>query len=469
MMEEIEEGRVNCILCKDLSRLGREYIETGRYLRRVFPAYGVRFIAINDNIDTLNDSGDDLAVSLKSITNDAYCRDISIKTRSALRIKRIAGDYTGAFPVYGYKKDENNRNQLIIDDYPASVVREIFQLKLDGHSSARIADILNERCVLSPIEYKKEKGIPHPKGGYSDKDDAKWSATTIIRILKDEIYIGTLSQGKSGTPNYKLRELKVKPESEWLRKENAHERIIEKHKFDLIQRILALDTRTSPHSNKVYLFSGILVCGCCGNRMTRKTNSYKEEKYHYYYCPTTKKKGCLNSAFIKEEDLTESVLLNLKAHIASVASLDELIKKLDATRIAQELASHLKEQLTENERRLEKIREFKAKLLENMICGNLSKEEHKSLKSKYTDDADALISANMNIQREIDSVLACNHERLMWIEHFKNFSKLDVIDRKTVINLLQCIQVISKTELKIVFNYQDEYENAMTVLRKGVA
>jgi DNA invertase Pin-like site-specific DNA recombinase len=175
MMEEIEEGRVNCVLCKDLSRLGREFIETGRYLRRVFPAYGVRFIAINDNIDTLKDSGDDLTVSLKSIINDAYCRDISIKTRTALDAKRAEGDFTGAFPVYGYKKDEANRNKLVIDDYPASVVREIFRMKLDGHSAARIASQLNDNCVLSPIEYKKDRGLPHPKRGVSDKNGAKWS------------------------------------------------------------------------------------------------------------------------------------------------------------------------------------------------------------------------------------------------------------------------------------------------------
>jgi DNA invertase Pin-like site-specific DNA recombinase len=313
MMADIKEGRINCVICKDLSRLGREYIETGRYLRRIFPAYGVRFIAINDNIDTLSDSGDDLVISLKSIINDAYCRDISIKTRSALNAKRANGDFTNAFPVYGYIKDKDNHNQLIIDEIPAGIVREIYRMKLDGCSAARIAEQLNERCVLSPLEYKKAMGLPHPKGGYSDKEDAKWSAPTILRILKDITYTGTLVQGDVGTPNYKLKNTIVRPESEWHKTENAHEKIIEKHNFDLVQKLLLLDTRTSPNSDKVYLFSGILICGCCGGRMTRKTVPYKNKKNYYYYCPTTKKHGCTIATNLREEALVKCVLANLKS------------------------------------------------------------------------------------------------------------------------------------------------------------
>jgi len=147
MMADIESGKVNCCITKDLSRLGREYIETGRYLRRIFPAYGVRFIAINDSIDTLNDSGDDLTVSLKNIINDAYCRDISIKTRSALDVKRASGDFVGACPVYAYTKSPENHNRLEPDDYAANIVRDIFRMKQGGKSAAKIAGILNERGI----------------------------------------------------------------------------------------------------------------------------------------------------------------------------------------------------------------------------------------------------------------------------------------------------------------------------------
>jgi hypothetical protein len=464
MMEMIYAGEINCIICKDLSRLGREYIETGRHLRRIFPAYGVRFVAINDNIDTLNDNGDDLTVSLKSIINDAYCRDISIKTRSALDVKRANGDFTGACPVYGYKKDENNHNLLVIDDYPASVVQDIFRMKLDGMAAARIADTLNSIGVLSPMEYRKDRGLPYPKGGYADNDGAKWVPNTIIRILKDETYIGTLVQGKTSTPNYKLKNVVQRPKKEWHIFENAHPAIIRRHNFDLVQKIMRLDTRTSPSGDKVYMFSGILICGCCGNRMTRKTVPSKGTKYYYYWCPTGKKNGCTRSAMLKESDLIGCVLESVKAHVTNVASLDAILENLDSTRIARELSERLTVQIADNERRIEKLREFKAGLYENMICNNLDKDEYKVLKIKYSSESDSLAEANEKLRCEIESVLSCDHERMMWTEHFANFGELDELDRKTVIHLIHSIKVISKTEIEITFNYRLEYENAMSVL-----
>ena len=461
MMEFIQDGGADCVITKDLSRLGRDRIETGRYLRRVFPAFGVRYIAIIDNIDTLNDSTDGLFVSVKSIFNEEQCRDASIKTRDALNTKRADGQYTGACPVYGYKKDENSHNHLVIDEYPAGIIRDIFRMKIDGCSASRIAQTLNERGVLSPMEYRKDRGLPYPKGGYADRDGAKWSPTTIIRILNDETYTGTLVQGKTGTPNYKLKEVLVKPESEWHRTESAHEAIILRHNFDLVQKIMRLDTRTAPKGDKVYLFSGILICGSCGNRMTRKTNRYKGEKYNYYHCPTGKKNGCAQPVMLKEDVLIDSIFGSVKAHISNIASLETLIAGLDATRIARELADRLVQQVEENERRLEKIRGFKASLYENMMNDNLSKVEYKALKDGYSIDADTLVAANARLQTEIEAVLSCKHERLAWMGHFTKFENLEAIDRRTVIHLVHSIRVLSKTEIEINFNYQLEYDNAV--------
>ena len=469
MMAFIQDGGANCVITKDLSRLGRDRIETGRYLRRIFPAFGVRFIAVTDNIDTLNDSTDGLFVSVKSILNDEYCRDVSIKTRSALEVKRANGDYTGACPIYGYRKDENDRNKLVIDEYAAEIVRDIFRMKIDGYSAARIAALLNERGVLSPLEYKKDRGLPHPKGGFADKNSAKWSATSIIRILSDETYTGTLIQGKSGTPTYKLKELVQKPEEEWLRYENAHEPIIMRHNFDLVQKIMRLDTRTAPKGDKVYLFSGILVCGCCGNRMTRKTVPYKDTKHYYYWCPTGKKNGCGGSVMLKESDLIDCVLGNIVAHITNIASLETLLSGLDATRIARDMADRLAGQIAENERRLDKIREYKSSLYENMINGNLTKDEHKALKAKYTADSDTLVTANAGLRNEIEAVLSCKHERMAWTGHFTKFETLDTIDRKMVMHLIHSIRVLGKSEIEINFNYQFEYDNAVEFFAKEAA
>lgn len=469
MMADIESGKINCVIVKDLSRLGREYIETGRYLRRIFPAYGVRFIALNDNIDTLRDSGDDLVVSVKSVINDAYCRDISVKTRSALNIKRDNGDFVGACPVYGYKKDDNNRNRLAIDEYPAGIVRDIFRMKMEGMSALKISETLNDLGVLSPMEYKKDRGLPHPTGGYADKEGAKWSATTIIRILNDETYTGTLIQGRQGTFNYKIKDLIDKPEDEWKRTDDAHDAIIPKQDFDLAQKIMRLDTRTAPGGEKVYIFSGVLICGCCGARMTRKSVPYKNEKHHYYYCPTTKKCGCLKGVNLKETELADCILESVKAHILNVASLESIIIAGEGQRIVDALTKQYTTQIDENERQLGQISGFKATLYENMISGLLSKEDYKALKTKYSTDETRLRDSIDVIAEQLEDTLAGKSERLRWVEHFKNFDGLTEIDRHTVVSLIQSIRIIGKTELIITFNYQAEYEAVLALLGKEVA
>ncbi len=468
MMNDISSGKINCVIVKDLSRFGREYIETGKYLRRIFPAYGVRFIAINDNIDTLKDSNtDDLTMSIKNIMNDSYCRDISVKTRSALETKRNNGDYVGACTIYGYKKDEENKNHLVIDEYASKIVQDIFRMKIEGISAAKIADELNRLGVLSPIEYKKNKGLPHPSGGYADKDNAKWSATTIIRILKDETYTGILLQGKQSTYNYKLKNLINKPASEWVRKENTHEAIIKKHDFDLVQRIMQLDTRTSPNKTNVYLFSGILICGDCGNRMTRKSVPYKDKNYYYYYCPTGKKNGCNSSNMIKESNLIECVSENLKAYINSIISFEELINSINSERINKELVNKLMLQIKENERLIEEAKRYKAGLYENFVSGNINKEDYTIYKKMYDDDRMRLENAVVELQTELDDVMNNRGENFKWIEHFKKYSDLKEINRKAVIQLIKSIKVFSKNEIQINFNYQLEYKKALSILTEN--
>lgn len=468
MMQDIVEGKINCVIVKDLSRLGREYIETGRYLRRIFPAYGVRFIAINDNIDTAHEhAGDDLNISMKNLINDAYCHDISVKTRSALEVKRKKGDYVGACPVYGYRKSEENRNQLVVDEYAARVVRDIFRAKIDGRSAKRIADELNALGVLSPLAYKINRGLPHPKGGFADRLDAKWSATTVIRILQDEIYTGTLVQGRQGTYNHKLRNVIQKPEEEWIRVENAHEAIIRKRDFDLVQHIMGLDTRTAPEGEKVYLFSGLLVCGCCGARMTRKTNTMGGKKYIYYHCPTGKKNGCTHPVMLREDDLIQCVLASVQAHIKNVVSVDELLNSISEETINRELVAGCKAQIEENRAQLEQIGMFKAGLYENFVKGMLDKAEYKSLRDGYSERMEELRSAIDQLRQEMERVTDRTSKRQKWAQQFREFSNMTELDRRAVVTLIQSIRIISKTELKITFRYQMEYDAALQKLSQA--
>ncbi|MDO4988710.1 MAG: recombinase family protein [Synergistes sp.] len=468
MMQLVTDGSINCVIVKDLSRLGREYIETGRYLRRIFPTYGVRFIAITDNIDTAHENGsDDLTVSVKNIMNEAYCRDISIKTRTALEVKRRNGDFVGAFTVYGYMRSEENKNQLVPDPYASRVVQDIFRMRLDGSSASKIASELNRLGILSPLAYKKNNGLPYAKKGYADKDNCKWSATTIIRILQDEIYTGTLVQGKQGTPHYKIKQMEQRPSSEWIRVPNAHEALVQKQDFELVQHISNLDTRTAPQKDSVYLFSGVLICGCCGGRMTRKTNRSNGKEYHYYYCPTGKKNGCGHAVMLKEDNLIECVRENLKAYIDNVVSLDALLQGIDQETINQTMVKEYTDHITDNERRLEQTLEFKARLYENLVSGALTREEYASYKANYTRQAEQIRASIQALKNKLNDVLENKSERNRWISHFTEFSSLETLDRKAIVHFIKSIRVVGKKELDITFNFQDEYKKAVQLLRQA--
>lgn len=468
MMDDIRAGKVNCVIVKDLSRLGREYIDTGRYLQRIFPAYGVRFISINDGIDTANErAGDDLTIGLKNMINDAYCHDISVKTRSALRAKREKGDYVGACPIYGYQKNPENRNQLVIDEDAARVVRDIYRRKIDGASAKRIATELNRLGVLSPSQYKISRGLPHPSGGFADVPGAKWSAKTVLRILQDETYTGVLLQGKQETYNHKLKNLVTNPQEEWVRTEGAHEPIILRRDFELVQKILSLDTRTAPDGKEVYLFSGLLICGCCGGPMTRKIRKSGDKQYIYYYCPTGKKKGCDSPVMVREDALTACVLESLQGHIQSVITLDKLLDSMGEEQINRELIAGYTAQIRENEIQLEKARNFKRGLYEKFINGLISKQEYRDWKAEYTVQIEQLQDAICTLRQSVENTVHNTDDRQRWMQHFKQFSTMKELDRRAVVALIQSVRVLSKQELDITYRYQAEYEQELDRFSHG--
>ena len=267
----MRSGAVNCVVVKDLSRLGRNYIETGKVLQE-FADHGVRFIAINDGYDTANAQGQasTILLPIKNLMNDSYSRDISVKIRSHLEVKKRKGQFVGAFAAYGYLKSPDDKNQLVVDDYAAEVVRDIFRWKLEGMSQQGIADRLNADGVLSPSEYKRSLGMKYISG-FKSNPQAKWSAVAVGRILKNPLYIGVMVQGKTGRPNYKIKKLMEKPEDEWIRVPGAHEPIISEVDFRTVSGLLRRDTRIAVQKKTVYPFSGLLFCADCKQNMIRKT------------------------------------------------------------------------------------------------------------------------------------------------------------------------------------------------------
>lgn len=285
MLEDIRRGIVDCVVLKDLSRFGREYIDSGKYIERLFPALGVRFIAINDNYDSLKgkNQADEIIIPFKNLINDAYCRDISIKIRSNLEIKRKKGECVTPFVAFGYRKTKTDKHKLEIDPSAGSVVQDIFKMKLRGMSQDAIANRLNELGILSPFEYKISSGS-HYETGFRQKEQALWSSVTVRRILKNEVYIGNLVQGKRTTPNHKVKQTYVKPEDDWIRIEKNHEPLVSDRDFEIVQRLLGMDTHTSPDQKQVYLLSGIAVKDL--SRLGRnyvETSNYIERVFPFFH------------------------------------------------------------------------------------------------------------------------------------------------------------------------------------------
>lgn len=467
MMDDVKAGKINCIIVKDISRLGREHVETSRYLCRILPAYGVRFIAINDHIDTAHQqNGDDLLIAVKTMTNDSVCRNSSVSTRSALQAKRKSGAYVGACPIYGYQKDPEDRNHLVIDEYASLVVQDIYRRRIEGASACKIAEELNRQGVLSPLAYKVSRGLPHPAKGFADSPDSKWSPTAIIRILQDETYTGTLIQGKTTTPNYKLKNVVRKPVKEWTRVENTHQPIVSKRDFDLVQQLAQLDTRAAPEKDSVYMFSGLLICGCCGGRMTRKTNIYKGQRYIYYHCPTGKAHGCQHPARIREDDLVQCVLSCLQAHIKSVVSLKELLNSISREQINHDLVEKYTTEIADNNRQLEEASRMKATLYGNLVKGILDKKEYRSLMDYYSAQEEQAQDAIALLREKLEQAQDDSSSRLKWARHFEEFASMTELDRRAVVTLIQSITVRNKKEIEVSFRFQEEYEDTLKLLSR---
>ena len=266
MIADIESGSVNCVIVKDLSRFGRDYIETGRYIQKIFPSLGVRFIALADHYDSFfaGSSESSIVLPVKNFINDSYCRDISVKVKSALESRRKNGKLVSPFAVYGYAKDQKDKNHLVVDEYAAVNVRNIFKWKIEGMAVSAIAKRLDSLGILPPREYKKSIGVKF-NGGFSGTGKSLWSSTAVKRILTNEIYLGHLVQGKSQKVNYKVQKVIAKPEKDWVRAEHTHKAIITEDDFNIVQNLLKSDSRKSPDMKEAGRFSGLLFCGDCGD------------------------------------------------------------------------------------------------------------------------------------------------------------------------------------------------------------
>lgn len=470
MMESVKNKEINCIIVKDFSRLGRNFIETGKYIEKIFPFMGVRFISVNDNYDSARarTSSENLIIPVKNLINDTYCRDISIKIRSHLAIKRERGECIAPFAVYGYKKDEKNKNQLVVDEEAAAIVCEIFKRKLDGFSAQAIANWLNRQGVLSPLEYKHSKGSRYFTT-FKQKDKSRWTAVAVFRILKNPAYIGTLVQGKRSTPNYKVRKLFDVPEKQWVSVPNSHEAIVSKEIFESVEKLLLADTRTAPSQNCTYPLSGLLYCGDCGRSMVRKNNSYANKPYIYYICSGYKnREGCRMSHSIRDRALEGAVLAALKGYIAAVLDIEDILKRIAELPYTSREVKKAEAKIQAKWQEIERYQHYKIRLQEDYADGLLSSEDYIAFKERYDMRILEAEEAIQNLNVEIEHLTKENTGEQQWISYFKEYKNIDGLTRKLTVALIQRIEVYGGKKIHIQFKFRVELLGAKTAVKTEI-
>lgn len=466
MIEDIKAGTVNCVIVKDLSRFGRNFVEAGRYIDQIFPEYGIRFIAINDNFDSARgrSQSDNVLLPFLNLVNDAFCRDISIKVRSQLEIKRKKGDFIGSFAVYGYLKDPADHHKLIVDEFAAAVVRDVFKWKIEGASQQRIADKLNERGVLSPMEYKRYCGMAY-RSGFQVNPKSKWTAVAVGRILKNEWYIGTLVQGKRTTPNHKVKKTIEKPREEWIRIENNHTPIISRDDFSIVGQLLSRDTRIAPKQETVSLFSGLIFCAGCGQNMVKNGVCQKGKTYSYYMCCTNRTTKKCSSHRISEQAVQDAVLASLKQHIDHILRIEKTIAYIETLPLQKEEVQKLDAQLVRKQEEIERYQQLKATLYESLKDGLLDKNEYLEMRALYDGKLGEAKKAEIALKQEQEHSLQNRTEELLWIQRFKAYQNIDRLDRRIVVTLIERIVVYEDCRIDIRFQYQYDYDRAMEFIQ----
>lgn len=465
MMEAVKAGEINCIIVKDLSRFGREYIDAGRYIEKIFPQLGVRFIAVNDNYDSLNFStSDSLIVPIKNFLNDSYCRDISIKVRSNFESRRRNGEFVSNYTPYGYLRSPNDKTQLVIDEAAGEVVRDIFRWKVEGMSPVTIAEKLNLRGVLSPSEHKRSIGINY-KTAFQTNARSKWSPKTVIRILTNEVYTGVLIQGKRTTPNYKVKHTIVKDEQDWSRIEHAHEPIIQVREFELVQKLMQEDSRRASGSDTVYPLSGRVYCGTCGALAKRYSVTYNGSKYAYYTCPNTTKEGSCEKRRISEKELENTVLTLLQSEIKLVLNMERALSQIKELAWEHREITRLDKAIEVKMAEAEKCRTMKVSIYEDLQEGLISQEEFLQMKEGYSQQISEIEQDIGKLKKERAMIQEGVADRSGWLSQFRKYQNLPSLSRAAVVNLVDQIQLYPDKKIRVVLRYQDQLADMMEFLR----
>lgn len=456
MLKDIKAGKVNCVIVKDLSRFGRDYIDTGRYLERDFPEMGVRFISVTDSIDSMKQAYD-MLLPIKNIFNEQYARDISKKVQTAVKTKQKAGEFIGAFTSYGYKKSPVDKNKLIIDEYSADVVRRIFSLYIQGYGKQKIAKLLNEEGILCPSEYKRAMGLNYHNPNRLEST-TYWSYSTINSILHREMYVGNMVQG---TKHQRMRSKQKKMAKEdWIIVEDTHEPIIDKETWEKAQSLLHKRTRELDLETNKNIFAGFVKCGDCGRAMAK--NMWRRadgSKTYSLYCGTYKRNGkqyCTPHT-LPMAVLEQIVLEDLKTLVQNVGDLRELVsaQHLSASKMKRVADTEISKIRSE----LERVKRLKQSVYEDYKEELITKEEFLSYREDYQKKEELYSKQIEALEEKKNDSITDDVFDTPWLKKLLELKDIEKLDREIVVEMISEIKVYENRKIKITYNFSNELEH----------
>ena len=458
LIRDIESGKINCIIFKDNSRLGRNYPELGRLMEDYFPQKGVRVISVLNNLDSVKDPRGycSAIVSFSNIVNDDYIRQLSIKIKCTLTMKRERGEFIGNYAPFGYQKAPADRHRLVVDEEQAEIVRKIFDWYEDGMSASSIAKRLNAMQIMTPGDFKIRDGcksfITHDRN--SSKLHA-WTTTTIATILKNEVYIGNMVQGKHKSVSYRSKKMMLTDESEWTVVEGTHAPIISDEQFAIIHERFARRARISPGKTHVYPLSGLVSCGACGHRMNRVVS----QGYARYRCITrTYAPDKCQCPSIKEEYLEELILQTLQSLIARLVDVKAVIDAARQFKTINGAKNEYMLALNKAKREQERLQDAQFHLYADLQSGLIPQTQYLQFQKRYEAEIAAQEAKIEHLNQGLLQLKEARQQDDEFVAFFQKYGNIQKLDWDTVNQLIQKVVFHDKQHVDIYFRFADEYE-----------
>lgn len=449
MIEDAKKKRINVILVKDLSRFGRNYIEIGQYTDYLFPSIGCRFIALNNGIDTLNQGGSNEVMGFLNLFNEFYSRDTSKKVKAVKKACAESGKFLGTYAPYGYRKSPDNKHHLLIDEDYAPIVRRIFNLRCQGKGFRAIAVILNAEGIEPPGDlYYQRKGVQDPRRHVNHK----WADATVKGIIRNEVYIGNMVQGKTGTMSYKSRKLVAKPEDEWIRAENTHEPIISKEVWKIVTELDAKKVKKRPTSKgNSSMFAGIVYCADCGFKMRYHTENGKrkdgsEYSYTSFICGNYARSGktACSTHTISENVLTSIVAADIRETARYVAYDEQAVMERILRMMDKETNSRLsayEHDLKVKSARVSELENLMQNLYEDRIKGAIPETVFSTLMQKYEMERAEKNDILPTLREKIRNGRQGNSDVSAWVHLIERHIALETLDASVLYELVDRIEI----------------------------